>query len=180
MTNAFQILGLPPSLILSDEVLRDAYREAGKLAHPDAGGGDGEFSELLGAWQELASPSRRLRLWLQMKGTPAELRGTVDSGLMDLFATIGGVNQRAENVIRRRQEAKSALVHALLEGETQQSRDEVEKMIAEVDRVIAETCGHFPHLEEYPASPEAPAVARKLAFLEKWRAGLRAAFAQLV
>ena len=46
LNHAFQILGIEPRLVLSDEALRDLFREAGKQVHPDAGGGEGEFAAL--------------------------------------------------------------------------------------------------------------------------------------
>lgn len=182
VSNAFQLLNLTPGLVFSDEALRDAFREAGKLAHPDAGGGEGEFAALREAFAIVSSPSRRVRHWLELRGLPGEVRGSIDSLLMDLFAEVGGVTQQAETVIRKREEAKSALVRALLEGETQLSREAVERVIANVDMWIARECDVFPELEisETPDVVMASKAARNLAFLEKWRTGLRSCFSRLV
>lgn len=180
--DAFQILGMEPQLVVSDEALRDAFREAGRLAHPDAGGGDGEFAALREAFAVVASPSRRLRHWLELRGTPGEVRGSIDTALMDLFAEVAAVTQQAESVIRKRDEAKSALVRALLEGETQVCREAVERAISQVETVIRGECAVFPEFEsaaEFDLEA-ASKVARNLAFLEKWRAGLRACYSRLV
>lgn len=182
MTNAFQTLGIEPVLVLSDDALRDAYREAGKLAHPDAGGGDGEFAVLREAFAIVSSPSRRLRHWLELRGTPGDVRGTIDPSLMDLFTGVGAVTQQAESLIRKRDEAKSALVRALLESETQLCREAVERAICQVEATISNECAVFPDLENSP-TPDVQAAsktARNLAFLEKWRTGLRACFSRLV
>ena len=109
MKNAFEIFGMEPRLAIQEEALRAAFREVGKTAHPDAGGADEEFAKLRGAFEVLASPSKRLKCWLDLRGTPAETRGTVDPQLMDLFSEVGEVTQLAEAVIRKRDEAKSAL-----------------------------------------------------------------------
>ena len=180
MSDAFQILGIPARLVIPDETLRDAFREAGKQAHPDAGGGEGEFAALREAFAVVSSPSRRLKHWLELRGTPAEVRGTIDNSLMDLFAEVGAVTQQAEAVIRKRDGAKSSLVRAMLEGETQICRESVEAAIAKVEMLIARECEVFPDLEKSVNLELASEVARNLAFLEKWRAGLRSCFSRLV
>ncbi len=180
MSNAYQILGLEPRLVIADETLRDAFREAAKQAHPDAGGGEGEFAAMREAHALLASPSRRLRLWLELRGTPGELRGTVAAELMDLFAAAGAVTQLAEAQIRQREAAKSALVLAMLEGATQDCREAVERVISRLEMRIGAECAAFPEYEQTTVSEAAAQGARNLAFLEKWRAGLRATFSRLV
>ncbi len=180
--DAFQILGLVPRLVLSSGELGDAFREAGKLLHPDAGGSEGEFARLREAQAVLASPSRRLRLWWELRGGAIDLRGTIDSDMMDLFADVGAVTQQAEAVIRQRDEAKSALVRAMIEPATQLAREAVENALALVDARIAAECDGFAELET-TAQPEVNAVsrtARNLAFLEKWRVSLRGCYSRLV
>ncbi|MES2997467.1 MAG: hypothetical protein V4733_11720 [Verrucomicrobiota bacterium] len=177
-TEAFGILGLKRRLVLSDEELRAAFREAGARMHPDAGGKDGNFTRLEAARALLASPGRRLRLWLATGGIAVEPRGTVDGRLMDLFAKIGETTRTAEEIVRRRMEAKSALPLALTEEGAQRSREAVEELIAEVERELAEECGHFPAMEE-GAADDVHARVRNLAFLEKWRAALRSLYARL-
>jgi curved DNA-binding protein CbpA len=182
VTNAFQILGIEPRLVLSDEDLRDLFREAGKRAHPDAGGGEGEFAALREAFAVLSSPSRRLRHWLELRGTPGDVRGSIDGSLMDVFSEVGAVTQQAESCIRKREEVKSVLVRAMLEGETQCCREAVEQAISKVESLITRECGFFPEWEKSETCDiEAVSkAARNLAFLEKWRTGLRSCYARLV
>lgn len=180
--NAFQQLGIATRLEISEEELAVAFRAAGKLAHPDAGGDEHQFATLREAFGVVSSPSRRLRHWMELRGTPGELRGSIDDSLMNLFAEVGAVTQRAEALLRKRDEAKSALVRAMLEGETQLSREAVEKVLASVEGRIGEACAIFPEFENSPNLDVVVAskVARNLAFLEKWRFGLRAYFSRLV
>jgi len=182
--NAYLLLGLEPKLVLSDESLAEAFRDAGKTAHPDAGGVEDEFAALHEARALLVRPSLRLRHFMELRGMPLENRGAIDDGLMELFGTVGAVNQRAEAVARKREEARSALVRSLFESEAQECRDAVEESLAEVERAIALECANFPELETAPresaTTERAAKTARNLAFLEKWRAGLRASFARLV
>lgn len=180
--NAFEILHLEPRLVIDDETLRDAFREAGRAAHPDAGGDEASFAALRGAFEILASPSRRLRHWLESRGMAVETRGTMATEIMDLFSQVGETSQRAEALVRRRDETKSALGRALLEKETQACREDVERCIALVETAIGRECAVFPDYENSAAIDVAAASAsvRNLAFLEKWRAGLRGVFARLV
>jgi hypothetical protein len=123
-----------------------------------------------------------LRHWLELRGLTVETRGAVASEIMDLFSQVGETSQRAETLVRRRDEAKSALARALLERETQACREDVECRIALVEAAIARECAVFPNYKDSVAVDlaAASASARNLAFLEKWRAGLRGVFARLV
>lgn len=182
MINAYEILGIDPALTISDEALRAAFREAGKTAHPDAGGGDAEFARLREAFEILGSPSKRLKHWLELRGHTVETRGVVDTSLMDLFGQVGEITQRAEAVIRKRGETKSALGLAMLESQTQVCREDVEKALRLVEAAIENACAVFPEIEsaETPDLESATKTVRNLAFLEKWRAGLRSVFSRLV
>lgn len=182
MTNAFDNLGIVPTLTISDDALRAAFREAGKSAHPDAGGGDAEFARLREAFEILSSPSKRLKHWLELRGHTVETRGVVDTALMDLFGQVGEITQRAEAVIRKRGETKSALGLAMLESQTQVCREDVEKGLRLVEAAMEDACSVFPEIEvsETPDLESATKTVRNLAFLEKWRAGLRSLFSRLV
>ncbi|MEX1048942.1 MAG: hypothetical protein WED15_05415 [Akkermansiaceae bacterium] len=182
MGNAFHLLGIQPGLEISEESLREAFRAAGKDAHPDAGGGEGAFASLREAFAVVSSPSRRLKHWLEWRGTPGDERGSIDDSLMDLFSEVGAVTQQADAAVRKREDAKSSLVRALMEGEIQLCREAVERTITRVESMIDRECAVFPDYESCAALDveAASKVARNLAFLEKWRAGLRASFSKLV
>jgi curved DNA-binding protein CbpA len=182
MKNAFEILGIAPRLLIDEETLRAAFREAGKTAHPDAGGVHDEFAKLREAYEIISSPSKRLKHWLELRGTPAETRGPVDPLLMDLFSEVGAATQRGDALIRRRDETKSALGLAMLEREMHSCREAVEDALSHVESAISRECSVFPGIEQ-AAAPDMEAAsksARNLAFLEKWRTGLRGLFARLV
>lgn len=180
--DAYQLLGLEKHLVISTEELRAAFREAGKRLHPDAGGGEMDFAELQRAHDMLASPSRRLAHWFELRGIKLDPRGTVDDSLMDLFALVGSVMQKCESLIRKREEAKSALGRALLEDETQRCREELEGVITRVSARIENECRNFGSYEDARSSEltEVACCARNLAFLEKWQASLRAMFPRML
>lgn len=180
MQSAYESLGIAPRLAITDDELRAAFRQAGKTSHPDAGGAEAEFAALREAYETLASPSRRLRHWLELRGVNAEARGSVAPALMDLFTTVGTATQRAETLVRQRTEARSTLALALLERETHASRQAVETALADVETAIQRECATFPSLENDTDPSAAAETVRNLAFLEKWRATLRGLFARLV
>jgi curved DNA-binding protein CbpA len=182
MENAFERLGLEPGLCYDDEVLRAAFREAGKREHPDAGGSEEGFARLRAAFELLSSPSRRLRHWIEWRGLVVEPRGVVGSDLMDLFGRVGEVTQRADVLARKRADTRSALGLALLEGEVQRTLEEVAAVVGEVDAAIARETSGFAGWERSEAV-EVEALARavrNLAFLEKWRHALRSIPPRLV
>lgn len=180
--DAFQLLGVEKRLRISAEELREAFREAGKRLHPDAGGGDGDFADLQRAHDILASPSKRLSHWLELRGVKIDSRGAVDDALMDLFVRVGSTTQKCEALIRKRDEAKSALGRALLEDETQCCREELEGMIECVNDRIECECAAFSRYEDEDRldMTEAARSLRNLAFLEKWQASLRAMFPRML
>lgn len=182
MHDAYEILGLARRLNISETELSDSFREAGKHSHPDAGGEEGEFAELRKAQAVLASPSQRLKHWLELQGLTCNLRGTIDTGLLDLFSEIGGLIQQTEAIIRKRQETKSALGLALLEDETQRYREAVAQMITKVDGLLCETCEVFSVFENATEldNEHASRIARDLTFLEKWRLQLRSEYSRLI
>jgi len=179
--NPFEILGLEPRLVIDREDLNQAFRDAGKDAHPDAGGSEEGFAALQQAVGLLQSPARRLKAWLALRALEVEPRGTIAAGLMDLFTRVAEVTQQAEALVRRREGAKSALARALLEDETHSCRDAVEDMIARIEGAIAESCQAFPGMEGGEVDADrASALYRDLSFLEKWRASLRGLYGRLL
>lgn len=182
VANAFELLGLEARLSLDEAELREAFREAGKKLHPDAGGDPADFERLRAAVETLSSPGRRLIHWLECHGRKVDTRGTVDTRLMDLFGVVGEATRRAAEIARKRSTARSALALAMLEGGTQECLESLESAIRQVDGEIDRECGLFPAIESGGIDdPETMArCARNLLFLEKWRATLRAAVPSLM
>jgi hypothetical protein len=182
MKNAFERLGITPCLVISEAALREAFRAAGKLGHPDAGGEVGDFRELQEAFSLLLSPARRLQQWLIWRGFSLDSRGSINPALMDLFGEIGTVTQRTEAHCRKRDDVKSVLGIAMLEGETQLCREAIEAAISKVESSITRECQCFAGWEalEPIDADTATEVSRNLVFLEKWQASLRAGYSRLV
>ena len=193
--DAFETLGVERELEISEEELREAFREAGKRVHPDAGGSEREFGELQQAFGMLLSPSKRLRHWLELQGIEVEGRGSVSGVVSGLFGAVGEVIQAAGEVGRRKNAASSALALAMLEEEVQRTREAVEHAIERVEAALGAECGEFAGFQAAAGSEEAVSgltagmsddvaakaceSVRTLAFLEKWRAELRVCYANL-
>lgn len=177
MTDAFATLGIPRRLAWTEDELRQAFRDAGKSAHPDAGGTGGGFQALQEALGILSSPSRRVKHWLQLREIPGDDRGTLGSDLMDAFSQIGSILQEADALIRKREAAQSALAKAMLEGATQILRERIETGQASLENLIIPRLARFDFLETGEGDPWQ--VVRDLAFLEKWQAQLRERYGRL-
>ncbi|GAA5480929.1 hypothetical protein [Haloferula sargassicola] len=175
--DAFAELGLERRLVISDEEIRAAFREAGKSRHPDAGGDAGDFERLQQAVTLLTDPSERLKQWLELEGIEGSLRGAVGSGVMDLFSEIGRKLQQADAVIREKEAAQSLLAKALLEAKAQDCRERLEvcQQRLEVERRQREES--FPAVESGRA--DGWQLARELAFIGKWLGQVRARYAAL-
>lgn len=177
MQDAFGKLGLERRLEVSADELREAFREAGKRAHPDAGGQAEAFASVEEARQVLADPGRRLRHWLELQGVEGGLRGSVSGAMMELFSRVGAGLQGADGLIRERERARSALAKALLEGRVQATREELESLSERISEATDACVGCFGRIEA--GELDGWQVARDLAFLEKWRAQVRERFGGL-
>lgn len=175
--DAFAELGLERRLVLDEEALDSAYASAGKRAHPDAGGSQEAFEAVAKAKETLARPVARLKHWLEIEGVPGDLRGPVSSGLMDVFSELGGLLQRVDELLRERESASSALAKAMLEGRTQEAREDLEAMQERLEGMTDEAVERFPEIER--GEGDGWSLARELGFLEKWRGEVRERFAGL-
>lgn len=175
--NPFATLGLEPRLEISEEQLREAFREAGKRDHPDAGGTGEEFSKLQESFSLLSSPSRRLRAWLEAQDRHGEERGAISGELVDLFGKVGAALQQSDTVIKRRESARSTLAKAMLEPAGQAALEALEAVLDEVSGLIRGLEEEFPLIEAGGGDPWR--TARDLGFLERWRSELKNRFAGL-
>ena len=177
----FETLGIEPRLVIEREELNQAFREAGKTAHPDAGGSEEGFAALQAALETLTSPAKRLKAWLEVKGVEVVARGSIGNELMDEFGPVGEVTMQAEAVIRKREAAQTALAKAMLENETQLCREALEATISRIEGFIEGICSRFEGLEQSDSiDPSAVEWHRDLTFLEKWQASLRALYGRLL
>ena len=168
--DAFECLGLPRSLNLAEETVREAYRVASKNHQGD----DAGFSRLNEAYRTVMSPAARLMHWLELAGLSGDRRGVVAGELLDWFGVVGTVIQETDLLLRKKEQCQSQLARALMESSLQRGREKIEQCQEDL-RVVAESkLGDFPAIELGVINAEQAWIcARDLSFLEKWQQQLR-------
>lgn len=169
MTNHFEILDLPCSLLLDPSVVESAWETATREDHPDLSGND--TTEANQARSVLGDPVTRLEHWLELRGVEARRDQTISPQLMDLFATMNPILADADSIIDRMQKASSALGKALLAKEAAAAQLKIQNSLGEIMTMklaIIDQFGDFEAAGEsgaYTASSEGLA---QLKFLKKW------------
>jgi curved DNA-binding protein CbpA len=178
MMNEFEILGLRVGLVISDEEIRDAFRQRAAVLHPDSGGDEQEFAKLQGAQEILLSPAKRMKAWMSARGIDVDARGQIEGGLMDLFQKVSEVGASAEILIRENAGAKSALVKAMVEVKLIKQRESVQELLEVLAAELNQRTDTFAQVEEGEVDPGT--IMRDLIFLEKWRATLKGIYGRLM
>lgn len=174
--NAFETFSLKPTLDLDLEALRKVYQDIAAQNHPDSGGDQVAFERVNAHYNELKSPSRRLKAFMDAKGLEHDPRGAVSNDLMDLFMLVGSLLQNTDSFLRKKSQATSILAKALLEAESMETQDQLSKLIASVEEKIETLTGSF---SKDLQTMDLPALARNLSFLEKWQAQLQQRYGSL-
>ncbi len=164
--------------MVSDEEIRDAFRQRAAVLHPDSGGDEQEFARLQGAQEILLSPAKRMKAWMLAVGIEADARGQIEGGLMDLFQKVSEVGAASELSIREDAGAKSALVKAMAEVKLIKHRELVQELIEMVVSELKQRTEKFQQVEEGQIDPGI--IMRDLIFLEKWRATLKGIYGRLM
>ena len=180
--DAFGVLGLERRLAISEEALRTAYDKGCREAHPDAGGDPGEFQTLGTAFRLLLSPGQRLSHWLELEGEAMKGAGELPEVLLSLFGNLGAVFKKADELVARREQARSRLAQSLAERDALAAVKELEEGGAAITALRSEYESRFLRFDREGAAScreEAAEAARALRFLEKWQGQLRERFVRL-
>jgi curved DNA-binding protein CbpA len=179
-TDAFTLLGLPPSAALDEETLQAAYLQATREAHPDQAGGDTALSaELNAAVQTLKSPVTRLKHLLDHYSNTPWRAIPLDADLMSLFEKLGPLLQTSAALLKKKQASTSALSKALLASEEMRLREALEDLGYNLDEkwqeIEAQLNIHNLLIAQADTSvwPELQTLQAKLAYLAKWRTQIR-------
>ena len=172
MFDAFATLQLPRQVNLSDEDIRNAYRQAGKREHPDDGGNEENFSLVSKAYQILLSPAMRLRHWLELHDVTGDSRGVVDGALLDDFGKVGHCLQETDQLLRQHESCQSQLAKALLLPKIQHQREAIEALQTLLESRTQEKLSAFHEIHHLPTE-QSWILVRDLTFLEKWQQQLR-------
>ncbi|MEJ6719971.1 MAG: hypothetical protein ACJAT6_001646 [Akkermansiaceae bacterium] len=178
MMDSFERFGLPRQLVLDSGLVEEAIREELKRAHPDAGGGEGEFEQLRQAADLIKSPMGRLAMALEILGRKINERGSVPGKVMDFFAPVAGTLQKVDCFVAARGKAVSGLGKAVLDARVPGLKRALEELLEEIVALEDSYLGRFGRFDEEGwerCLDEMGEVHRAMSFLRKWLAQLREA-----
>lgn len=171
--DAFAALGLPSRLDLPDDEVEAAWQRLSRELHPDnAETGDAaRAAEVNRARDTLATPSRRLRHWLEWRGVAQPRHGAVDDDLMSLFTETAAILTEADAVLAKQNAATTALTKALLADSAFAIQARLQSHLGMLQNEREAVTGRFGDL----AGDDAAAVKAlaRLGFLEKWEGQCR-------
>ncbi len=145
--DAFAELGLPRRVALSDSEIEEAWRSLSKRWHPDAPEGDSTRSAILQrAYAVLARPGARLRHWLELHGRKTKGAAMSDT-TMALFTKVGAALQSADELLRRKSSATTALGRAILAPQEWRMQSALQELLTEINAAIAKAIAVLPQLD---------------------------------
>ena len=179
--DCFELLSLPKSAALSEELLQEAYSKHSRLAHPDHGGSEQSAAEINAAYETLRAPEKRLKHLLELcAGEAARAWRTVplDEAMMSLFSRLGGALNASGQFLEKKENAKSALAKALLANEEFQWRDQLEEIGFELEakRQELETALRFwdaANVADEASWKELAAIQARFSYLARWQGQIR-------
>ncbi len=176
--DCFATLGLPRKANLEEETIRAAYHELSRKYHPDAAASaeeKAEFGERSAAINQardtLLSPARRLKHLLELEGESVEATSSLSPELMDLFAKVGQAVQAAEQILKQKEAATSALGRALLMEKELRAQAGLQAALRDVTALSQTALAALPEVDAARDQDRKPAkaLAARLSFLEKWQ-----------
>lgn len=186
-------LGLPRTAFLTEDTVRAAFQKAAADSHPDHAADDTEraertaaFTRLNEAAATLTSPARRLRALraLEFPDSPAAPSAGMDETLVSLFTRIGAAVRAAADNLAQKRRAETFLAKAAASAEEFRVTGELESATEAVTAAMDALREELGALDRARAAGDSgtagallPGLIQRAAFLEKWRAQLRAAFA---
>jgi curved DNA-binding protein CbpA len=171
MTDCFALLGLPRTAQLDESTLQAAWHERSRAAHPDQPGGSAVLAaEINAAYETLLAPEKRLKHLLDLHQVPWRAI-PISAELMSLFSQLGPLLQKAAALAKKKQQASSALVKALLANEEMTLREALETLGVEIETRRETLIAGLPadDLEQIQVAQAT------LSYLAKWQAQVREA-----
>ncbi len=171
--DAFATLGLPRQLDLPEEDVEAAWQRLSRELHPDTAetGDAARAAEVNRARDTLATPSRRLRHWLELRGVALPRHGAVDDELMALFSETASVLAEADAVLSKQSGATTALAKALIAEPAFAALARLQTLLGRLKQESEAVTVRFRDIAE-DDSAALKALAR-LGFLEKWESQCR-------
>lgn len=180
--DAYATLGLPKKLALDETSLDAAWRENNLRHHPDRPGGDAALAAAANQAREtLRRPASRLRHWLTLHGATPSRSAALDPTMMDLFSVVAESLGQADEVLRRKAAASTAIGRAAVAAAELRAQLRLQELQGRLTRSLAECLERFKEIDARAEAGDAPetllrdaqSLAGTLAFLEKWEAQCR-------
>ena len=180
MTDFFALLEQPRTPWQDPAALKEVFHRKTLEQHPDStGGAEGDFALLNEAYQVLQDPKRRLQHLLELQGASlTSANQIIPLELQELFLEIGGLNQRAAQLLGKIHGASNPLSRSLLKGEVIAVQKEVANLrdkIRELNEAAAErlrqmNAGWLTDPTTHIA--EVSDLCRRFAYFGRWSAQL--------
>lgn len=190
--DAFALLGLPRQAAIDPDDVRAAFQKAAAAQHPDHATEAAEkqdrtarLTALNEAQAVLVSVPRRLRHLLELSGESAADPRTpepIDDALLTLFSMAGSAVHAASEVQTKMASTTSALARAMLTAEEMRAQEALTAASGQLSRAHDQLEDELTAIDAAAERGEAigsemRTAAHRAAFLEKWQAQVRAAFA---
>jgi curved DNA-binding protein CbpA len=147
MTDYFALLEQPRLPWLDPAAFKEVFHRKTLEQHPDAAQDTGgAFAELNEAYQVLQDPKRRLHHLLSLENHEPSANQPVPPDLQDLFLEIGGLNQRAAQLLTKMRAASNPLSKSLLQADVvaaqkgvSELRDKVQELSESAEEQLQQT-----------------------------------------
>ncbi len=177
-SSAFSLLSLEPSIDLDLEALKSSFQEASQCHHPDQGGSLDAFEKINQAYQALKQKPTRLIEILKHFEVSFEARGSISPQVENLFKEVGELIQKAEPVLKQKEQTSTPLALALIENQVLEIQQEISAKIQDLNQKEALIFNELLKNEDEIDVELIQETTRSLLFIQKWRAQLQSCFAR--
>lgn len=171
--NPFARLGLPASLVLDEDTLKNAHHQAAAGASPDA------LAEIHRDYEILRDPSRRIAVFQEIHGKSTPPQTAPGGALFAFFSDVETAFRQADLALNRTASATTALQRAAHLPELLNAQTHLERILTELQK---HTNGRNTILQWMDESGSdlskaewnnLRTIASDFVFLQKWETGAR-------
>jgi len=157
MVSSYTVLGLPVSLLLTEEQVKSAFEQTEK--------GELEIQSRV----VLLDPAERLTGWMAENQLAVSKHSSISPAVLELFSEIAGVTQTVNDLHQKRLNATTQLAQTLLDTKLYEQKATLDSLSEKRDEKEGVVLENFPHLEESKDEVEANECLQSLKFLRKWK-----------
>lgn len=171
MTNLFDVLGLPRSLLVEPSAVEAAWEKVTRSDHPDVSETERDAADANQARNVLADPVTRLEHWFALHEVELRRDQSISPELMDLFAKLNPVLSEADAVIAKMKKASTALAKAMFAKDTAAVQLKIQELLGEIMSMKNQVIGRYAEFEKAAETgdfTEASESLAQLKFLKKW------------